>query len=431
MAIYILELLFVIFLFCVGHKNKCYVVLCILQLVSICLAPLVGNNIGFETATTFLNVFYSFITLSLIIIPWSNANFDTIVIRRLPLFLFYKKWLYRVLKVTIVNNLIVFAIVMVYIPDIANFKASSGYQDLYYQIPYFGLLFRYTSVSRYLGIMAMPIWIYYLNTENKKEANKAILMSTATLFAAFAFYSRAQIVTYTLIVVCLFFLTNSTLSARLNYSINKKIKMLVLIIAGLFLSITFIRFTAMSYYGDRIPKNSMIKDPILYSLIDYSSKGFPNGISQLEFHETKDFLYGESCFNSLFMTLSYFHLLNWSTDEYAGRLQKTYRKSQLGDENDERSFHGYTCRMVKNFGYIVSLFLNILYYLYVRKLTKNRKSISIGGLTILTYLIVQPINSIFYMDYDMLSFPVVFYLVILFVYKVSGRSSYSLKTRLS
>ena len=407
MIIYFLEIIFVIFLFRMGRKNKCYYVLCGLQALSFILAPLVDNHTHFETATTILNAIYCFTILSFIILPWRDANFNQIYVRNRSFYHFYKKCLYFVLKFTILNNLIVFAIVVLFIPDIATFKASQGFHELYDRIPYFGLSFRYTSVSRYIGFMAMPIWIYYLSIGNMKEARRALIMSSATLIAAIAFYSRAQILIYTLMIVCMFMLTRSSMTERVSFRIEKILKLVFFTIVGIFAVITVLRFSGMDYYGERIPKSSIIQNPILYSIVDYTSKG-----DQLELHESNDLLYGESCVQSLATVLSYFHLIDWSAEEYSERAHKVFSKSGLGEQNDEGSFHGYTCRVVKNFGYILSFILNMIYFLYVRARTKGRKAISLGMLTVLTFLLVEPINAIFYMDYDMMSFPILFYLFI-------------------
>jgi len=262
--------------------------------------------------------------------------------------------------------------------------------------------------------MAMPIWIYYLSVGKMKEARKALIMSSATLVAAIAFYSRAQILIYSIMIVCMFLLTSSSITKNISHRIGKILKYAIITIVGIFSIITVLRFSGMDYYGERIPSSSLIQNPILYSIVDYTSKGFPQGIDQLELHESDDLLYGESCVQSLAMVLSYFHLIDWSADGYSERAQKVYRKSGLGEQNDEGSFHGYTCRMVKNFGYILTFFFNLLYFLFVRAQAKGKKNISLGMLTILTFFLVEPLNAIFYMDYDMMSFPLLFYILISF-----------------
>ena len=151
-------------------------------------------------------------------------------------------------------NSSILIIILIFIPDISYFKAAGGFVDLYEQIPYFANMFRYAFISQNLGYLAIPI----------------------------SFYSRAQIFTFILVFIIYFFLVKKTLPLnfqRKTYSILKKVSFLMI---SLFLTITFVRFSAMDYYGDRIPEESIIKDPIVFSLFDYASQGYSNGLNQLE-----------------------------------------------------------------------------------------------------------------------------------------------------
>lgn len=400
-------------------ENKCYKLLVLLQIISFVAGVFVDNKATVDSFTTLLNIIYCVLTLILIIVPWNNFSIRRIHITNMNFFLFFKKWLYFVLKCTILNNILVLILVLIFIPDIASFKNSRAFIDVYERIPYFSILFRYCSVSKFLGLMVFPISAYFFSVNNKKEALKALLLSTSTLIGAIAFYSRAQILTYFLLLICFFFLTSNTFSQDIERKLNKNVKYTTIIITSIFLAISILRFGNMSYYGDRIPQTSLIKEPISYSLFDYTSKGFPNGIDQLEYHQSEDVLYGKQCIYSLCLALSFVHLIDWKSEDALDSFDRSYSKQNL-DDNDSGSFHGYTCRMVKNFGYVISLLINICFYFYVKK-TSYSSVISMQKLMILTFLLIQPVIAIFYMDYDLYSFPLLFFLFIKILYNVMPR----------
>lgn len=421
MIFIVLELAFVLILFLSKSHNKCYYVLVAMQLLPIIMGPLVDKSIMFDSVLTYFNVFFCCLNLYLIISPWRFACFDNFIIKDFGFLLFFQKYLYWVLKFTLINNIIVLTIVYLFIPDIATFKASLGFHELYDSIPYFGLLFRYTSVSRFFGLFALPYFIYYLSVGERKKSLKALFLSSSTFIAALAFYSRSQIVTYILILLCVYLYSYGAINSLVKPRIDKYIRLIIIGVAILFIGITISRFAGMHYYGDRIPQTSIIQDPILYSVADYSSKGFTNGINQLEVHTDDDILYGRQCFYSLYLTLSYFQVVRgWNIDDFVEKIQRSYLKNKLGEENDMGSFHGYTCRMVKNFGYSFTLILNLIFYFYVKRKTYHKKKIYFSHFVVLTFLLSEPIISIFGMDYDMMSFPLLFYLLIRFFYKISN-----------
>lgn len=413
---YIVICVFIIFLLLIKGRNKCYKLLVVLQIISFVAGVFVDNKTTVDSFTTLLNIIYCVFTLSLIIVPWNNFSIRKICITNMGFFLFFKKCLYFVLKYTILNNILVLILILIFIPDIASFKNSRVFIDVYERIPYFSFLFRYCSISKFLGLMAFPISAYFFSVNNKKEATKALLLSTSTLIGAIAFYSRAQILTYFLLLVCFFFLISNTFRPDIKRKLIKNVKYATIVITLIFLAISISRFGSMSYYGDRIPQTSLIKEPISYSIFDYTSKGFPNGVDQLEYHQSEDVLYGKQCTYSLCLALSFIHLIDWKSEEALASFDRSYSKQNL-DDNDSGSFHGYTCRMVKNFGYIISLLINIAFYLYVKR-SSYSSVVSIQKLMILTFLLVQPVVAIFYMDYDLYSFPLLFFLFVNFFYRL-------------
>ena len=123
--VYILQIFFcVVLCFWWRRGNGCYKILVMFQLGTFAFAPLVANEIMFETPLTFFNTIFCLVNLYLIIAPWRKTKFETIEIGKSGLFYFYKKILYLVLAYTIINNFILLFLLYYYIVDIAVFKAK-------------------------------------------------------------------------------------------------------------------------------------------------------------------------------------------------------------------------------------------------------------------------------------------------------------------
>ncbi len=417
-VVFLLQWGFVALLFAAKSNNKAYYIFVMMQAVSLLLAPLIGRYVSVSSFLTLFNTLFCFVNLYLIVSPWRFARFSYIRVKDEVYFHFFQKTLYKVLTITIINNIIVLLIVLIFMPNIATFKASRGFRELYDTIPYFGILFRYTSVSRYIGVFALSYFIFYLHKGNVKKALIALAMSSSTLIAALAFYSRSQIVTYVLLLLCSYLYARRSFLDKVRQRIDKYIRTVVFFIVVFFAIITVVRFSAMEYYGDRIPQSSYIQDPIIYSIVDYTSKGFPFGIDQLEYHEDKDILYGKQCVYSVGSALAFFKIIDWDIEEYAETEHASFTKPKLSEENDEGSFHGYTCRMVKNFGYLFTLLFDLLFYTYISNRTQKKDSITFFVLVTLVYLMGEPVISLFGMDYDMFTFPILYYIAVRFFFKL-------------
>jgi hypothetical protein len=289
-------------------------------------------------------------------------------------------------------------VVLIYLPDIANFKAQSGYLDLYDQIPYFANVFRYAYITQSAGYLAIPILFYHLGNFEYKKASYAFLLSSSSLLSGFAFYSRAQIFHYTLIFIIYFFLVQKTLPSVIKVKVLRALKYTSVCVTVLFLTITYIRFSAMDYYGDRIPQNSIIKDPIIYSLIDYASQGYSNGLYQLERYTADKSLGGEQFFRDIYQILNFFGIVNWDAKESKALIDTAY-------DYDGGAFNGYTAPLVFNFGYILTFFISFTYFFAVKIRLKNMSVISLKSMFSLILLLVIPAVSIFYAGYALLLFP--------------------------
>jgi oligosaccharide repeat unit polymerase len=311
----------------------------------------------------------------------------------------------------LVLNLFILIIVYTYIPNIAEFKAEGAFLKLYDQIPYFANIFRYAYVSQNFGYIAIPIFFYFLSKSDKKSALISLLLSFSSLISGFAFYSRAQIFTFVLVFITYFFLIKSTLPFTIRKLSIRYLKILSLIIIFLFISITIIRFSSMDYYGDRIPVNSFIQNPILYSIFDYASQGFSNGYNQLESYNQSKNLYGEQLLRDLYQMLNFIGLISWDANVSQEKIDFAYNY-------DGGAFNGYTAQLVYNFGYPISLFISIIYFVTVKFMFYRKNNLFLESNFIIILLLFIPIVSIFYVGYTMLYYPFFFLILTKLLYKI-------------
>jgi len=390
-------------------KLNTYTFLIILQSVSFFSQFLVGYSNEVVELHTVFNMLFICLNLFLIIAPWRFGTLNSTFLKNKKYFFFFKKALYAALLLNMLVNLVILVIVYMYIPDIASFKAESAYLNLYESIPYFANVFRYAYVSQNLGFFAIPIFFYYQGLGEQKKARWALILSSSTLISAFAFYSRALMLTYILIFIAYFLLIKKSLSDEVRTKIWSFMKKVTTVIGVLFILITVVRFSAMDYYGDRIPKTSYIKDPIIYSLVDYTSQSYPNGLKRLEDYNDDKNLGGQDLFRSIYQFLGFFGAISWDGNVADEQISKAYNY-------DGGAFKGYTAQMVYNFGYIATFLISLCYYIIV-KFQLRKRNISIESLFILVLLLIIPLVSIFYSGFGNLYFPLIFVLLIKLTYR--------------
>lgn len=393
-------------------KGKTHIrILILLQVISIFTAFLVDKQTNYQTFTTFFNILFVNLNIFLIIAPWRLIKFKSIFVKNNNKFLFFKKILYKFLFLHILLNTTILVIILIFIPDISKFKADSGYLDLYEQIPYFANVFRYAFVTQNLGYLAIPICFYHLGKFEIKKSIIALIYSSSSLIFGFATYSRASIFTFAVVFIVYFFLVKHTLPLTLQKKFYSGIKKATFMLVSLFLVMTVIRFSAMDYYADRIPEESMIKDPIVYSLIDYASQGYSNGLNLLENYSEKKNLKGEQLFYNIYQILNFFGIYDWSSDESQYKIDEAY-----GGIEFSGVFNGYTTYLVFNLGYIITFLISLIYFVFVRLKLNSRSHISLETMYILVLLLIIPIVSIFYCGFLLLYFPLMFLLFTNFLF---------------
>ena len=409
MSFFVIILIFILII-SFRRNNSAYILLIALFGLSFFSQFLVGRSIDFFNLFSIFNIVFICVNVYLIVYPWSYSNILSVIPKNLAYFKFLKKILFKVLYLNLFLNFSILFIIYTYIPNIAEFKAEHAFLKLYDQIPFFANIFRYAFVSQNLGYLAIPIFFFHLGRLEKKESFKSIIVSSSSLVSGFAFYSRAQIFTFVLVFLSYFFLIKQTLPTSVKKLTTRYLNFFALIISVLFILITILRFSAMDYYGDRIPTNSYVQNPILYSIFDYLSQGFSNGYNILEKYTLNKNLYGEQLLRDVYQILDFFGISSWNAKDFEEKLDFAY-------DYDAGAFYGYTAPMVYNFGYIITFSISLIYFFVVRFSLKRKNHFFLETNLKVIFLLFIPIVSIFYVGYPLLYFPFFLLFIIRILYK--------------
>ncbi len=369
---------------------------------------LVGRDCPYDTLKTFFNILFVWFNIFLILYPWRTFSFsrvkESIVFVRTM-----KKCLYPVLYINWFIAIIVGLVIYILMPDVSEFKANDGYLDLYEQVPGFALLLRTGFIIQNMGLLGIPIVFYYASRGRNKDAVKAGILSASTLFYSFATYSRAGIVSFAITFLAYYFLIKKTLPSNFNRKFEKFVKKTGLVLIVGFSVMTFVRFSAMTYYGDRIPKNSIIKDPIVFSIVDYVSQSNNNGLICLENYTSEKCLYGESFFMNELLVLNSFGIIHWDKEAFRERAEKAYSGLFI-------MFNGYVASSVIEFGYVFTLLFDFFLCVYICRALR-KKGLSVKTSYYLVMLLQIPLNSIYYNSLSSMIFP---FILVFFASKLSS-----------
>lgn len=413
---YILRIGFLIFLVLYGQgKSTLFKLLVTLQVVSFLAEYLIdAYPIKTDDILTYVLVLFSETLLFIIMVPWAKVKVTAICIKDKRFQSMFEKTLIPVLLGIFFVNLVLAIIVMYMIPDISEYKLKDGWKELYASIPMFALLNRFSYITQYMGYFAVPISFRYFSINNNKRGGLFLFLSTSSLMAGIAAYSRAQMLVYGMCLLANFFLFQNVFPDKKRKRIKKYTYRAIVILTVLFLYTTINRFSSenMAYYSDRIPKTSKIKNPVAYSIMDYTGQGFPNGINQLANYTPQKNLMGQGTFYYPLLFLDYFGVINWDAAAAEERRDKVFG-------HDGGAFHGYACSLVFNFGFILTFLYALFYYSFVRRRVERSVQVTTTSAFVLAYLAIEPTVSIFYSSISIFVFPAVYYLIIRFIFNLN------------
>lgn len=412
-VLYIL-LFSLLFLLLYGKSNRTgYRLLVWLHVISFAIQFFIALWIKYQTALTLFNILFVMLNLYLIISPWSSFKIhDYKSLTDGKYLKFLNKFFRPILFVNLLISLSLGVLIYTVFPSAKEFK-QDGYLELYDSIPYFGNLFRYAYTTQLYGYLAIPIVFSRLSAGDNKNAKWWFFASLSSLASGIAFFSRANILSF--VLVFFFFYSNYKyhLPQGLRVTITKAIKYSIAAVVIIFISMSYSRFSKMTYLSERIPQDAVVHDITTYYLLYYGGQSFPYSIKSLEVYTPDKCLYGESFFYNLYQILDFFHVIEWDSAESIEKRTKVLGEMQ-------HLFIGYTAESVYDLGYVGALVTSLLFCILVAKISNSPKNGNIKYLMYTSILIQIPLNSIFYNTIRGAIMTVIFLVFLNLFYKITN-----------
>lgn len=364
--------------------------------ISISGAILMGRDYEVENLGDLFGIFFILLLLLMVVVPWKDykgvhtiSNISPLKIKKLT------RILIIINSVVFIIFLITTIIVMTTITDINEFKYGEGVSsDFYYKfLPFNVTFFNFSILAYYSAYFLFPLHFYYLSIKKYKLAFICFILSLNIVLYGLTFFSRAVVVQYSLMYLATIWM----LYGSLDYRVKKNIKRVGLILSVLVL-LYFINISNKRFKEDRsttdlytlaIPSDAIVKDPVLYSYLDYSSQWVYNGFELIKLYDFETFK-AQITFQPLLGIAQQFGVISYDPESYA-KLRRSLWPNPYG-----YSFNGYPAYLVYDYGIIGAILFSTIYFWIIRKLRPKNGVIDVYDLFLITLLIQLPLMAIFY-----------------------------------
>lgn len=391
-----LFIIFSIFIF-LNLKSKSLILLfALIQIVSILGGFFIGRYLEIESTTDILWFLFSLFLLLSVILPWKNYRGIKFIItpneNKVKLL---TNFLIIINSMVFIVFLITTITVMTLITDINEFKYKEGVaEDFYYKsLPINVSFLNIAIILYYFSYFILPLHFYYLLKKKKKLAIICFILSLNIVLYGLTFFSRAVVVQYVLIYIGLLWIFYSALTNNVKRIIKFFGVGIGVIALVYFIDVSIRRFEEdrerAKIYGDTIPVESIVQDPVLFSYLDYTSQGIFNGYEVIKLYSDEGFN-GQITWQPVLSLMSEFGLVNYNTYEY-----KKLR-AKLWPGHYSYSFNGYSAYTLYDYGIIGSLLFSILYGFVVMKIRPRKNTVSLGNLFLISLLMQLPLQAIFF-----------------------------------
>ncbi|WP_164126620.1 O-antigen polymerase [Sphingobacterium luzhongxinii] len=357
---------------------------------------LIGNidyELNFENL---LLILYTLFMIVMLISPWKR--FSEIEGISFPNELKLK----NVTRILIAINIPVFIIftvttivVMTSVSDINEFKYGEGIStDFYYNNLPFSAFFLNISLILYnSSYFLFPLHFYFLYKRKYKLSLICFVLSLNIVLYGLTFFSRAVIVQYIVMYASFYWI----LYKLIDHRVNKVIKTIATVIMYLsltyFISVSVKRFTDDSFstqmYIDNIPNDAIVRDPVIFSYLDYLSQWVGHNFELLKRYDFKTFN-GQLSFQSVLNFLSQFGIIDYDYKVYMKE------RNDLWPNKYSYSFNGYVAYILYDFGLLGSVIFSFLYFFLIWKLRPKDNILDFKNLFLIVLLIQVPPLAIFY-----------------------------------
>lgn len=212
-----------------------------------------------------------------------------------------------------------------------------------------------------LSYFCVAAHFYFLIISNRKMATLCFIGSLNIVLLPLMYFARGGLVVY----IILYFSILVYVFKYLNYGAQRRIKYQVIVgispLAAVFILISISRFEDYPFLRD----DSLVSNPIFYSILDYMSQWLANGNSLLNRFDSTQIMYGS---NFTYLPSKLLYPFDVSFPDV----------QELREHHFEalaNRFNGLPVLLIYDFGYYLALLFAFLYMLMVRGLLSGGRHI--------------------------------------------------------
>lgn len=338
----------------------------IVYTISLCGALLLPGKSPPIDVINFLNMLFTIIVIICLTGAWVQVDYRT------PITTTPNTRIRRITHLLLAVNSGIFVIFVTCayfgfstIENYSAVKNEGGASDLMESIPIPSFVILAAIYLHSTAFLLIPLHFYHQKIGNIKTSALCLLLSTNIILHGAIIFSRSGFVNF--IFVYAFYL--SFFYAGLNKTQKKSIKITFVILfsasAIAFWEITSNRFTSVLLYTIYSDQNRLTHYPLIYSMVDYGSQWYENGIAVLAMYNFEPF-WGGLSFPLIGLLLDKVGLDGAHPRFVSGVLSEAWGGYYY-------KFNGITSNLLHDFGYIGTIVFLILYIILILRIGKPYK----------------------------------------------------------
>ena len=398
---------FLIYLFFIRKTKSIAILLSLILFISAVAGILVGNEPQIDSLLDIFNIFYTIVILLIIISPFRKfGQINEIVltdihkINRLTIVLICAG-----IVSMIINSYMTYKIWTDGVTNYSAFKATEMGADVIYALPISHFFITLASLLSPVSYFLLGLSFYYIYARRLKLAAICFLLSLNMPLQGLTIFSRSSSVIFFLLIAAYIVYVFHVLSKS-----QKKSIIIFAVVSFLLVGVFLTEISVSRFLDYDVNEQSLISDPILYSVFDYLSQWNKNGIFVMSNYYSFDSLLYGSGTNTFFPWL--FNITGIYSGESLMKIRETIWPSPY-----TYSFNGLVACLLFDFGYTYTLAFSLLFAFVAKRLSPIKNKVSIEKLIVFGVIVTFPLMAFTGNYFSVLSYHfAIIYALIIFLY---------------
>lgn len=403
----IISLFFILYLVFIRKTKSTAILLSFILFVSLFAGLLVGNEPQIDSLLDIFNIIFTIIILLIIISPFRKfgqineiVSTDHKKLNRLTMILICAGVASMIINAYVVNK--------VWTEGITNytaFKVTEMGSEFIYTIPVNHFFVTMASILSPVSYMLLGLTFYYIYAEKYKLALLCFLLSFNMPLQGLTIFSRSSAVTFLLLIVAYVVYTYNILTKR-----QKKSIIILTVVSFLFMAVFLTEISVNRFENYAVDEQSLISDPILYSIFHYMSQWNKNGIFVMSNYYSLDSLQWGIGTNSFFPWLFNFMGIHEGVSLAEAR-------EAVWPTPYYYTFNGLVACLLFDFGYTGTLAFSLLFAFISKRLAPIKHKVSIEKFLLFGVIICFPLLAFVGNSFSVLSYHfAIIYALVSFLY---------------